>query len=62
MVVGFSDFMEGLMEKWGQTGKMLNFSELLTRIFTVCPWMEEHPHFIILTPNALFDSRIEPEN
>ena len=49
-------------DKWknrDKTGKMLNFPGLWRGIFTVCPWTL---HFTILTPNALFDSRIEPEN
>ena len=28
----------------------------------VLEWQEHFTHFTILTPNALFDSRIEPEN
>ena len=41
---------------------MLNFPGLKVEfLLFVLEWYE-HPHFTILTPNALFDFRIEQEN
>ena len=57
------DVREGQVENRDKTGKNAQFARALKENFYCLSLNDKNtPHFTILTPNALFDSRIEPEN
>ena len=57
MGVGLPDFREG--QNWENAQFSRALKENFYRLFLNG---KSTPHFTILTPNLLFDSRIEPEN
>ena len=63
MGVGLPDFRVRQVEKIGPKLKKCSVSQGFEREFLlfVLEWLKEL-HLTILTPNPLFDSRIEPEN
>ena len=60
---GLPDFRDGQVEKWGQKWKNAQLTRDLKRT-CYCLFLNGNDtiHFTILIPNALFGSRIEPEN
>ena len=63
MALSLPDFKEGQVEKEGQNWKNAQFPRALKDNFYCLSLNGKNtPHFTILTPNSLFDSRIEPEN
>ena len=63
MGVGLPYSREGQVEKEGQNWKNAKFPRALKGNFYCLSLNGKNtPHFTILTPNLLFDSRIEPEN
>ena len=63
MGVGLPDFREGQVEKQGQNWENAQFPRALKgNFYSLSLNGKDIPHFTILTPNLLFDSRIEPEN
>ena len=63
MRVGLPDFREGQVEKIGTKLENAQFPRALKGNFYSLSLNDKNiPHFTILTPNLLFDSRIEPEN
>ena len=63
MEVGLTDFREGQVENKDKTGKNPQFLRALKANFYHLSLSGKNiSHITILTPNLLFDSRIEPEN
>ena len=63
MGVGLPDFREGQVEKQGQNWENAQFPrDLKGNFYSLSLDGKNIPHFTILTPNLLFDSRTEPEN
>ena len=63
MGVVLPDFREGQVEKMGTNWENAQFPRALKENFYYLSMNGKNTlHFTILTPNALFDSRIEREN
>ena len=63
MGVGLPDFREGQVEKQGQNWKNAQFLSVLKGNFYCLSLNGKNSsHFTILTPNAPFDFKTEPEN
>ena len=62
MGVGMPDFRKGQVENRDKTGKCSSSQGFEGNFYCLSLNAKNTPNFTIVTPNPLFDSRIEPEN